>query len=196
VSSHDARAGHRLTEVVRLRRGRVVVVVDPAGLLRCPPCRVPGAVGSLRYSRRLMPAPDGDAPAGAGLAGASRWHALPPAYIDTRGLACPLTTTRARETVEGLRKPAQRPTREASHGAKVHRNRPRHERRPLPGRVRRGGNRGPALPGLDRRRSRHARGRRQSQPGRGQRVRSKAPGTDASDHPGGAQWARYRRSAS
>ena len=41
-----------------------------------------------------------------------------------------------------------------------------------------------------------ARGRRRAQPGRGQRVRSKAPGADAGDHPGGAQWARYRRSAS
>ncbi len=31
---------------------------------------------------------------------------------------------------------------------------------------------------------------------RGQRVRRQAPRTDAGNHPGGAQWARYRRFAS
>ena len=33
-------------------------------------------------------------------------------------------------------------------------------------------------------------------PGRGQRIRGQAPGADAGNHPGGAQWARCHRSAS
>jgi hypothetical protein len=71
-------------------------------------------------------------------------------HAGTRRLACRSCTDapgldrrRIRETV--CERAIQR-----KGGAKVHRNRSRHERRLLPGRVHRGGNRGPAVPGLDR----------------------------------------------